>query len=347
MTAWRRLPWLDAARGLAVVAMVAYHFVWDLGNFDYIDSHFPYSLQFKSIGHGIALSFLFIAGVSLVLAHERDASFGPFWRRVARIAAAAALVTLGTYLVFPQSFVFFGILHCIAAASLLAAPFLFLPWPAALLAAAAAFLAPRFLAAPFFDAPWLSWIGLSTVEPATNDWRPLLPWSGGLLAGVAFARSPGAIGALERDAKKWEPVFRAKRALSFWNRSLYLLLTGSAQKQRDPGFAQAVFDGGVRGVAGAVGWLGRHSLAIYLLHQPLLFGVFFALARLTAPTADEVAKNFVTACEMRCEADGGAIEFCQSTCLCVEARARESDLPSDPEQRASRLQALAADCVKP
>ena len=82
--------------------MVAYHFVWDLGNFDYIDRHFPYTLGFKSVGHGIALSFLFIAGVSLVLAHERDASFGPFWRRLARIVAAALLVTLGTYLVFPR-----------------------------------------------------------------------------------------------------------------------------------------------------------------------------------------------------------------------------------------------------
>jgi len=309
MTAGRRLPWLDAARGLAVVAMVAYHFVWDLGNFDYIDPRYPYCPQFKSVGHGVALSFLFIAGVSLVLAHERHASLGRFWRRIARIAAAAALVTFGTYLAFPQSFVFFGILHCIAAASLLAAPFLFLPWPAALLAAAAAFLAPRFLASPVFDAPWLSWIGLSTVDPATNDWRPLLPWSGGVLAGVAFARHPGAIRAL--------------------------------------GFAQAASETGARGVAGALRWLGRHSLAVYLLHQPLLFGVFLALARLSAPSEVPFAKSFVAACEMRCEADGGAIEFCQPTCLCVEARARDGDLPNDPEQRASRLQALAADCVKP
>ncbi len=37
----------------------------------------------------------------------------------------------------------------------------------------------------------------------------------------------------ERAAKKWEPVFRAKRALNFWNRSRYLRLTDSAQTQRD------------------------------------------------------------------------------------------------------------------
>ena len=39
--------------------------------------------------------------------------------------------------------------------------------------------------------------------------------------------------AVERDAKKWEPVFRVDRALNFWNRSRYLRLSASAQTQRD------------------------------------------------------------------------------------------------------------------
>ena len=50
-----------------------------------------------------------------------------YWRRFLIIAGAAALVSVGTYFVFPGAFVFFGILHCIAAASLVALPFLFLP----------------------------------------------------------------------------------------------------------------------------------------------------------------------------------------------------------------------------
>jgi uncharacterized membrane protein len=305
MIAPARLSWLDAARGLAVVAMVGYHLVWDLGNFDYIDPDFPYSARFKGAGHAIALSFLFIAGVSLVLAHRRDAGWSHFWRRFGRIAAAAALVTFGTYLVFPQAFVFFGILHCIAAASLLCAPFLSLPWTAALLAALAAFLAPSLLASPAFDPACLSWIGLSTIGPSTNDYRPLLPWSGAMLAGVAFARFPG---------------------------SALLLGAGRGEPKR---------------VEQAFGWLGRHSLAIYLLHQPALFAIFLALARFSAPPEDKVTDSFTAACEARCETQGGPAEFCLPACLCVAARERESELPSDPEQRALRLGALAKDCLRP
>ncbi len=127
----------------------------------------------KLFGHGIAIAFLFIVGVSLVVARARGAGPRAFWRRFFLIAGAAGLVSLGTYFAFPQAFVFFGILHCIALASLLAAPLLPAPWPAALLAALVAALAPMFLASPAFNTSWLNWIGLSTFEPLTNDYRPI------------------------------------------------------------------------------------------------------------------------------------------------------------------------------
>jgi len=107
--------------------MAAFHLIWDLGNFGYIDRDFPYSPSVKLFGHAIAIAFLFIVGVSLVVARARGAGSRAFWRRFFLIAGAAALVSLGTYIAFPQAFVFFGILHCIALASLLAAPLLPLP----------------------------------------------------------------------------------------------------------------------------------------------------------------------------------------------------------------------------
>ena len=49
-----RIVALDAARGTAIIAMVAFHLIWDLGNFGYIDRDFPYSASVKLFGHAIA-----------------------------------------------------------------------------------------------------------------------------------------------------------------------------------------------------------------------------------------------------------------------------------------------------
>lgn len=266
-----RLAWPDAARGLAVLAMFMFHFGWDLGHFGYIDPGIPYSFAYKSFGHAITATFLFVAGVSLVLAHGRIFRAGAFWRRLALVGGAAILVTGGTYIAFPSSFVFFGILHCIAAASLLALPFLFLPWPAALLAAAALVAAPFFARAPLFDAPLLWWTGLSTFEPLTNDYRPLMPWAGALLAGVGAAK-----------LARVEIATRTDSRMGAAARGLVLL--------------------------------GRHSLALYLLHQPVFFAGFMAAGMLLAPAQEA---GFVEVCRAQCVAAGADAQNCAKACDCA------------------------------
>jgi len=295
-----RIVALDAARGTAIIAMVAFHLIWDLGNFGYIDRDFPYSASVKLFGHAIAIAFLFIVGVSLVVARARGAGSRAFWRRFFLIAGAAGLVSLGTYIAFPQAFVFFGILHCIALASLLAAPLLPLPWSAALLAALVAALAPMLFASPAFDTPWLNWIGLSTFEPLTNDYRPIVPWCAAVFAGVAAAKFWAARG--------WGAI------------------------------------GGNLG-AGPLAWLGRHSLALYLIHQPLLFGLFAALAFVGAAPSDRSSGGFVGACVAQCEASGGEKSVCREACACIAERAASEDLPTEAKARAKRLDELASDCM--
>ncbi|MBM3641913.1 MAG: DUF1624 domain-containing protein, partial [Alphaproteobacteria bacterium] len=181
---------LDAARGLAVLAMIVFHSIWDLSHFGYAPANLPWSAPVKIFGHSIAFVFLFIAGVALVLAHRGAIRWPAFWRRFAIIVAAAALVTAGTYVLFPSAYVFFGILHCIALASLIAVPFLLAPWPVALAGGVFFLAGAEFLASPSFNADWLQWIGLSTSEPLTQDWRPLFPWAGALLLGVAAGKLP-------------------------------------------------------------------------------------------------------------------------------------------------------------
>ncbi len=295
-----RIVILDAARGTAIIAMAAFHLIWDLGNFGYIDRDFPYSPSVKLFGHAIATAFLYIVGVSLVVARARGSGPRAFWRRFFVIAGAAGLVSLGTYIAFPQAFVFFGILHCIALASLLAAPLLLAPWPAAVLAALAAALAPIFLASPAFNAPWLSWVGLSTFEPLTNDYQPILPWSAAVFAGVAAAK--------------------------FWAARGWGAIGGNLE-------------------AGPLTWLGRHSLALYLIHQPLLFGLFAALVFFGAAPSDQSSGGFVGACVAQCEASGGEKSVCREACACIAERAASEELPTAAKARARRLDVLASDCM--
>ncbi|MCX7898754.1 MAG: DUF1624 domain-containing protein [Methylocystis sp.] len=300
MNAGGRLLWLDAARGAAVVAMVIFHLIWDLSHFGYIEPRIPWSAPMKAFGHTIAFSFLFIAGYSLALAHRDHIRWPAFWRRLAIVAFAAALVSAGTFAVFPASYVFFGILHVIAAASLIALPCLSAPWFVAAFEGAIILALPLIFTSTIFDADWLMWLGLGAHEPITQDWRPLFPWAGALLMGVAAAKLPF-------------PVYGERAGV---------------------------------GGEGFLAFLGRHSLIIYLAHQPALFALFTALAFI-APQADETAA-FQQACEKQCVNEGGAEQTCHAICICAAKEADRSNALADAkndQERARRINEIAQGCV--
>ncbi|MDB5651334.1 MAG: putative rane protein, partial [Hyphomicrobiales bacterium] len=122
-----RLLILDAARGVALLAMFVFHIVWDLGFFGLIPASWPDDPRFRAYGHTIATGFIMLAGIGLVLAAAQKPGLRPALIRIGRIALAAAGVSAITYAIFPDEFIFFGILHLIALASLCALPFLRAP----------------------------------------------------------------------------------------------------------------------------------------------------------------------------------------------------------------------------
>jgi uncharacterized membrane protein len=238
-----RLPIIDAARATALLAMFVYHFAWDLDYYELISTDIGESWPWAVFARLTAGAFLVLVGVSLVLAQRGGFRPKPFLRRLAVIGGAAALVTLFTWWLLPESFIYFGILHCIAVSSVLALPFLRLPIWIVFTAAAFCFLAPSLFAATGFDAPWLRWLGLMTYFPPTVDYVPLLPWFGAVLAGIAAARTVLAkVG--ERAWSRWKPA----------------------------GSAASLFV-----------WAGRHSLGIYLLHQPLFLSVLYVIVLIVRP----------------------------------------------------------------
>src|SRR5215203_855249 len=137
-----RIEAVDAARGAALLAMAVYHFSWDLSFFQLIDTPVGTDPAWMWFARCIAGSFLFLVGVSLVLGHGSGVRWRPFLKRLAIVAAAAAAITIATYFAFPQSYIFFGILHCVALSSVLALPFLRPPWWMVLAAAALLLAAP-------------------------------------------------------------------------------------------------------------------------------------------------------------------------------------------------------------
>ena len=198
-----RLAVIDLIRGIAVIAMVVYHFSWDLLDYSLIDVDVVNDPLWRAFAHVIAGTFLALVGFNLVLANRNGIRAVPYLRRLGIIAGAAALVSLGTYWFMPGAFVFFGILHMIAAASVLALPFLRAPvWVTLAVAAIACLAAPSLLTSEFFDAAPFLWLGLSAASRTDRRLRAGSP----LVWGRARRGRRGAADASSSAARTGSPA---------------------------------------------------------------------------------------------------------------------------------------------
>ncbi|MFZ7094368.1 heparan-alpha-glucosaminide N-acetyltransferase [Primorskyibacter sp. 2E233] len=201
---------LDIARTVALLGMILFHFVKDMEVFGLIASGTTLTGGWAIFARCIAGSFIFISGVSFVLAHSRGFDGKAWRRRFILIAGAACLVTLATYAVFPSRFIYFGILHAIAAASFLGLPFLFAPAWLALLGAAVIISIFATVGGSLFPSPLMAWTGLSTAARASLDFLPVVPWFAAFLLGIAFAK----VAPMDRLEPTWPKSFPA-RALAW------------------------------------------------------------------------------------------------------------------------------------
>lgn len=233
----QRVVAIDVARGLAIAGVVLFHIVWDL-EFTGIISGVAGHPVWLAFGRSLAGTFMFLVGVSLVLAHNETIHVGAFVRRVLTITAYALAISLVTWFVFPESFIYFGILHAIAVATLLGVPFLRASASVCLSAAAFVLILPFFMDAPAFNTRWLAWIGFAERPPPSVDFVPIFPWVGITLLGMVAAKL-------------------------FPFRKVGISATTSGPRSRS---------------ARVLVWMGSRSLPIYLLHQPILLSVIVPLS---------------------------------------------------------------------
>ncbi|WP_342106701.1 heparan-alpha-glucosaminide N-acetyltransferase [Methylobacterium sp. SI9] len=305
----RRLPVIDAARATALVAMASYHTLWDLGYLRLTAENYAVTPAGHRAAEMIAGSFLVLVGVGLVLMNGGGIRLRPTLLRLARVGGGALLVTLGTWLAFPDAYVFFGILHCIAVSSVLGLAFLYLPVPVTAVATALVLAAPYVVHAAFLDAPVLLFLGLGAVPPRTNDYVPLFPWFGLVLAGIVLGR----IGLPRLAGSRlgaWAPSSAFGRGMTL---------------------------------------LGRHSLAFYLVHQPVLLALLTGVVSLTGANPRAGLQAFRADYVRICTRTGGEPPLCRIAARCTsdallrEDLFREDGRPFSPSERL-RAQALSQGC---
>ena len=182
----QRFDRIDVLRALAIVWMAAFHFGFDLNYYGLLDPRqsFHRDPLWTTQRTCIVSLFLFCAGLGQAVALHAGQGWPRFWRRWAQVAGCAVLVSAGSALMFPRSWIFFGVLHGIAVMLILcrlAAPLRL--WLVPL--GAVAIVLPRVVQLSAFDHPALRWIGLVTHKPVTEDYVPVLPWLGVMLLGLA------------------------------------------------------------------------------------------------------------------------------------------------------------------
>ena len=176
---------LDTIRGISVAMMFAFHLRFDLIYFNFTDIPL-YSNIFYILWRYIIVSlFLIAVGISLVYAYKTNFILKKFFRRQVLLGFAAISVSVGTFFVFQDSWVYFGILHMIWVSSVIAVFFVRLPN----LSLAIALL---IFSLQYIGQPDLSFLYTSLSEylpKSTVDFYPLFPWLGVVLIGINLGHS--------------------------------------------------------------------------------------------------------------------------------------------------------------
>ncbi len=306
-----RLERVDFLRGLALIGVMAYHLSWDLRYYQFVLWPIDTDWGWIAVQKALVSAFVGLSGLSLWLAHGAGINWRPFWQRFAVLLGAALLVTLATLIAYPEALVYFGVLHALALFALLGLLFLKVP-PLPLTALGAGIiLLGALFHDPAFNAKPLSWLGFWVVPPYTNDLVPVFPWFGVFLVGMVLGR------VLTRPAPR--PLIARPAP---WGRF------GRASR-----------------------WVGRHSLILYLVHQPVLLAVLVPLDTVLQPRNWHRAESFISECRPTCEMGGGDPAYCQRYCACSLEQIEKGDLwqaiiaPMPTEDESRQMNEMVTLCI--
>lgn len=234
-----RLWEVDFLRGIAIILMIIFNWSFALSYLRIytLNGGLFYWYIFPRLIGGM---FIFLAGLSLTLMYNhiksKEGAYRKFFSRGLKIFFIGLLITIITFITFPQAFIIFGILHFIGISIILG--YFFLKYNKLNLILGLFIIAFGFYLQSFsFNFPWLLWLGFIPANFYTFDYWPILPWFGVTLLGLFFGN---------------------------------LLYKNGKRSFKIKDFSNSL-------VTRFLDFLGRNSLAIYLLHQPLLIFILLIL----------------------------------------------------------------------
>ncbi|AKB18802.1 MULTISPECIES: heparan-alpha-glucosaminide N-acetyltransferase [unclassified Methanosarcina] len=241
---------IDCLRGFAVILMLGYHFLYDLDFFGLADIELR-SGTFLYIGRGSAFLFILISGTALSISHSRalanEVSGKPAKNFSKYLKRGLRLFSMGMIITGITWFFFPGqyILFGILHFFGVSAvlAYPFLKYERENLLFCLFFTIIGFyLKERTFGFSALLWMGFKPEGFITLDYFPLFPWFGVLLAGIFLGNS------LYKGGNRKFEIPEADK---------FLLLK-------------------------LISWVGKHSLFIYFIHQPVFLG-FLLLSGLLDP----------------------------------------------------------------
>ncbi|ABE51160.1 heparan-alpha-glucosaminide N-acetyltransferase [Methanococcoides burtonii] len=231
---------IDLLRGIAITLMVFFHLLYDLYYFGYYDNDIRTGEVFL-IGRAAAFLFIFVAGISLTLSFSKQLEMEQTKPKFIKYVKRGSKIFLWGMAITAGSYIFLreGIIIFGALHFIGVAIILSYPFlkqrSASLVAAFLTIIAGIPLRTITIEQPWLLWIGIQPTGFRSYDYFPLIPWFGVMLMGIF-------------TGNVLYPQYKRKFILSDISELTHIkVLT----------------------------YMGKRSLRIYLLHQPILIAIFY------------------------------------------------------------------------
>jgi uncharacterized membrane protein len=173
---------IDLLRGCAIVLMVLFHFAYDLSQFNWASLNTSTDIEWQIFRRIIVTGFLLAVGMSSYLAYGNGVHQAKLTKSVLKLSLVAGLITGGSVFMYPNSWVYFGIIHFIALA--LPISILFVRTPKVALITGLLIQTAYWFGVLNMDLLWQWSVEHLHIPLTTTDSVSFFPWIGVVLIGI-------------------------------------------------------------------------------------------------------------------------------------------------------------------